>query len=136
MDEAVILKIFFAWIGTASLFRMLAMSYISKTMHVYTGFHFWTLSSFFNFTAMFFFILGPTGDSIFHYVGYIVSFFSLLFLPYGLKKFGKVEDSSTFTIFTLCLLVLITILLIILPYSAKDNLSITTYSAIIPVFMF
>ncbi len=111
------------------------MGYISKTMHVYRGFHFWTLSSLFNCVAMSFFIFGPSGDSVPHYMGYIISFISLLLLPYGLKRFGKVEDHHGFIFFSILLFLGVTSLLFLLPYSVNENISIAMYFSIIPVFM-
>lgn len=134
MEESVVLVIFFAWIGISSLLRMCAMVFISKTMNVHPGFHYWTLSSFLNFIAMIFFMISPTGGA-FHNVAYAISLLATLLLPYGLKKFGAVKSTKLFPSFTIVLLLTVLLSLILLPYSLEVKQAIIIYGSIIPIFL-
>lgn len=135
MEADYIVFIFFIWILCSSLIRFIGSAYMSKSIKVYEGFHYWTLSSFLNIVSMVLFVLSFSGIGLFLFLGFCTSLASMLLLPYGLKVFGAIKTGKFFPLFVISTLLLAVILMSTIQLPFRQSFSITVYATFIPILI-
>lgn len=135
MEIDYIASVFFAWIATSSMIRFIGCFYVSRTMKVYSGFNYWTTASFLNMVSLTLFAVSAHMAFPFYYFGFVLSLFSVLLLPYGLKISGGVNSGALFPLFTTVWILSIIALITLLPFSLYENFSLTVFLVISPVFI-
>ncbi len=135
MEHEYIASLFFAWIASSSFIRFIGCFYVSRTMKVYSGFNYWTTAAFINMISLFLFMVSANATLPLDYMGYFLSYFSALLLPYGLKVSGGIKGDSLFPIFTSVIVLFSITMLVMLPFPTHDSLSLIIYMILIPIFL-
>lgn len=130
-----VLFIFFTWILCSSVIRFIGCAYVSKSIGVDGGFHFWTVAAFLNIVSMAFFLLSFGMRPVFLFCGYCSSFAAVFLMPYGLKVFSKIQSKKLFAAILSLAAVVVLALITFLPLPLIQKLAIAIYSAFIPSFI-